>query len=134
MKVYREISLGYFEPWSGAEDNFNRLSWNELQTLESMLEDLYPDGIDETSLNDLFRYDFDTICEWLDIRTEDEIEDEISEKQDEIDSLMEDFESEVNDEDFDEDKDEYFEKYYKDDIDDIKEEIEELKEELSRWQ
>lgn len=33
--------------------------------IEEILEDLYPDGMDETAVNDLFWFDNDTIAEWL---------------------------------------------------------------------
>lgn len=36
-----------------------------MDTIETMLEDIYPDGIGETELNDLFWFDDDTIAEWL---------------------------------------------------------------------
>ena len=62
MKVYDDISLRNFEPWSGAIANFNSLSYAELDEVESVLEDLYPDGISETTINDLFWFDFETIC------------------------------------------------------------------------
>ena len=78
-------------------------------------------------------FDFETICEWLGIKTEDEIESEIVEKQAEISELMDDFESEVDEDESEDDKRDYFNKYYKDDIDDLYAEIEELQEELSRW-
>lgn len=133
MKVYDDISLRNFEPWSGAVGNFNSLSCEELDEVESVLEDLYPDGISETTINDLFWFDFETICEWLGIKTEDEIESEIAEKQAEISELMDDFESEVDEDEDESDKEEYFNKWYKDDIDDLYAEIEELQEELSRW-
>ena len=32
-----------------------------------MLEDIYPDGMDETVLNDFFWFEFDTVKEWLGI-------------------------------------------------------------------
>jgi gas vesicle protein len=133
MKVYDDISLRNFQPWSGAVDNFNSLSYEELDQIEATLEELYPDGISETTINDLFWFDFETICEWLGIKTEYEIKDEIEEKQAEIDSLMDDYKSDIEDMEESEIKD-YFAEYYKDDIDILKDEIEELKEELKRWE
>ncbi len=75
MKIFKEESLRYFDFWSGAEENANELSGEQLDNLETILEDTYPDGIDETTLNDMMWLDFDTIKEWLGIE-DDEEEDE----------------------------------------------------------
>lgn len=65
MKIYREESLSNFEFWSGAKDTVEYLTENELDTIESILKDLYPDGIDETTINDIFWFEGNTIAEWL---------------------------------------------------------------------
>lgn len=65
MKITSEKSLDQFEFWSGANDNFNLLTDDEAATIEAILEDEYPDGIDETVLNDIFRFDFETVCDWI---------------------------------------------------------------------
>lgn len=74
MKIYTENSLRQFEFWSSAADNANSLTCEQLDTVEAILEDCYPDGIDATTLNDIFRFDFDTVREWLGIEDEDEDE------------------------------------------------------------
>lgn len=73
MKITKETSLNNFEFWGPATDMVKRLSTDELATIESCLEDMYPEGIDATSLNDLFAYDGDTIAEWLQLESEDYI-------------------------------------------------------------
>ena len=83
MKVYSEKSLSDFNFWSGAKDNAAELTDAQLDTVECILEDIYPDGMDETSVNDLFRFEFDTVKEWLGI-TEEEEEEEEEEKEEEI--------------------------------------------------
>ena len=80
MKIYKDESLRGFEFWSGAETTAQRI-WEEqgsegFDQLEAILEDLYPDGIDETDLNDLLWFDADTVYEWLGIDDEEEEEDE----------------------------------------------------------
>ena len=65
MKIYTERSLKNFEFWGGAEDTVKYLTLDELDTIESLLEDIYPDGIDETTINDIFWFEEDTIAEWL---------------------------------------------------------------------
>lgn len=74
MKIMTDTSLNSFKFWSGAKDNKNRFSMDEIDTIEAILEDCYPDGIDETTLNDLFWFDTDTLCEWLDLDPEEWIE------------------------------------------------------------
>lgn len=36
-----------------------------LDAIENIIEDMYPDGADETTINDLFWFEDDTIAEWL---------------------------------------------------------------------
>jgi len=72
MKITTEQSISNFEFWSGAKDNANELTIDQLNEVENILEDIYPDGIDETQLNDLFWFDFETVKDWLNITDEDE--------------------------------------------------------------
>ena len=65
MRVYKEESLSNFEFWSGAKDRAKYLIYKDFDIIESILEDAYPDGIDETTINDLFWFEEDTIAEWL---------------------------------------------------------------------
>ena len=80
MKIYKEESLSNFEWWSGAEDTAQRIweergteGWNEL---EAILEDAYPDGMDETELNDLLWFEPETVYEWLGIDGEEDEDEE----------------------------------------------------------
>lgn len=75
MTITTEQSLTNFQFWSGAKDNAAELTYSQLQQLEIILEDIYPDGMTETQLNDLIWFEFDTIKEWLGIEeTEEETE------------------------------------------------------------
>lgn len=74
MKIYEERSLNNFEFWGGAALSAAKLSNCQLHELESFLEDIYPDGIDATGLNDLLWFDFETVKEWLGIEEEEEEE------------------------------------------------------------
>ena len=65
MKIYTDESLRNFEFWSQGYENAKELYYDELDTIEEILEDAYPDGMDATELNDLFWHDFDTVLEWL---------------------------------------------------------------------
>lgn len=65
MKVIEETSLKDFEFWGGAVNTVKYLTDDELDAIEESLEELYPDGMDKTEINDYFWFDDDTIAEWL---------------------------------------------------------------------
>lgn len=65
MKLYREESIADFDFWGGAKDTVKYLTEDEMNTIEGILEELYPDGMSETELNDFFWFEDDTIAEWL---------------------------------------------------------------------
>lgn len=65
MKIYTETSLRDFEFWAGAVDTVGYLTSEELDEIEAILEDTYPEGMDETEINDFFWFEDDTIAEWL---------------------------------------------------------------------
>lgn len=73
MKIYTETNLTNFEFWSGAKDTVKYLTYEELEQIEAILEDIYPDGIDETTVNDIFWFDTDFIAECLGYNDFDEI-------------------------------------------------------------
>lgn len=62
MKIYKEESLSNFEFWSGAKDFASKLTENEFNSIEASFEDIYPDGISETQINDLFWFESEWIC------------------------------------------------------------------------
>ena len=66
MKVYKEVnSYSDFDFWSGARDTVKYLTAEEIEEIFSMLEDIYPEGMEETEVNDFFWFEDDTIAEWL---------------------------------------------------------------------
>ena len=71
MKIYRETSLADFNFWSGAKDFADLLTDSELEQVEATIEELYPEGIDETQLNDIFRFDKKAVADWLGERLDD---------------------------------------------------------------
>ena len=78
MKIIKEISFSQFEPWSGAVDTYNLIvEAGKEDELEAILEDLYPDGLSDTELNDLLWFESEWLLESLGIaEEEDEDEDE----------------------------------------------------------
>jgi hypothetical protein len=66
MKVYSEITLMQFEAWSGAKQTQLAIIKEGLsEAFDSLIEELYPDGIDETKLNDILWFDADWVYESL---------------------------------------------------------------------
>ena len=51
--------------WSGAKSWVEDLTDDEIDTIIDILNDEYPDGIDETTLNDFFWFEPDTYAQWL---------------------------------------------------------------------
>jgi hypothetical protein len=77
MQLYRELDLTRFEPWSGAVDTYERIcNEGKLDELESLLEELYPNGIEETQLNDLLWFEDEWLFECLGIEEETDEEEE----------------------------------------------------------
>ena len=75
MKVFKEISLCDFEAWSGAEETIRVIIENDkVEEFDQLIEELFPEGIDETNLNDLLRFEDSWIFEMLGISEEEEEE------------------------------------------------------------
>lgn len=92
MQMTYELDLRNFEAWSGAVHTLDRIREEGLcGQLEFILEDLYPDGMTDTQLNDLLWFEPELIYEWLGISDEEDEEEE------------EDWDEEDEDEDEDED-------------------------------
>ena len=71
MKITSEMSLKNFKAWSGAKDTLNKLiELDKCDELEFILDDLYPDGLTDTQLNDILWFDDEWIFETLGIEEE----------------------------------------------------------------
>lgn len=70
--------LSDYKPWSGAKETWKRIEEeNKIEELDSLLDELYPEGLTMTELNDILWFESDWIYEMLDIKEEsDEDEDE----------------------------------------------------------
>jgi len=62
------ISIDDYKPWSGAEAAYNRIV-NEglLAEFEALMEEIYPDGLDEMQLNDILWFEDEWVFESLGI-------------------------------------------------------------------
>lgn len=59
MKLYKEGIINY-QPWSGAVDRWQEIvDAGKVDELENLLDELYPDGMSETQLNDIIWFEED---------------------------------------------------------------------------
>lgn len=72
MRYYVDESLCNFQFWGGAKENANLLTLEEFEQIESELENIYPDGLEDGEINDIFWFDFDFIAQILGYEDEDE--------------------------------------------------------------
>ena len=130
MTITYELDLNSFQAWSGAVDTLERIQREgKCSLLEQILEDIYPDGMTETELNDLLWFEPETVYEWLGIRSEGQIEKEIEEAEAELEEKLSDLEFDLDDDLTEEERKDIIESYQPE-IDEIKERIADLKEEL----
>ena len=131
MTITYELDLNSFEAWSGAKDTLDRIQREgKCAELENILEELYPDGMTETELNDLLWFDSESVYEWLGIRSEEQIEKEIKEAEEELEELQSNLKDDLDDDELTTEERAEIIESYQPDIDEIKERIADLKEEL----
>ena len=74
MKVYSEMSLTSFEFWGGAKDRAKMLTYEELEEIGNVLEDIYEE-VESVTINNLFWFNFGWCCECIGIKYNEEEED-----------------------------------------------------------
>ena len=132
MTITYDLDLNSFNAWSGAVDTLDRIQREgKCAELENILEELYPDGMTETELNDLLWFDSESVYEWLGIRSEEQIEKEIKEAEEELAEVQSNLEDDLDDDELTTEERAEIIESYQPDIDEIKERIADLKEELS---
>ena len=73
MRVYQEISFEDLDAWSGAVDTKEKIiDAGKAEEFEALVEELFPNGVDATELNDFLWFDDDYIFESLGITEDDE--------------------------------------------------------------
>jgi hypothetical protein len=66
MNYTKQLNLVDFKFWNGASQH--EFTYNELKELEYILEDLYHENTPtETDINDLFWFEDELLCEWLNL-------------------------------------------------------------------
>ena len=73
MTIIKEERLANFQFWSGAKYLAEKLTEEECDIIEELLEELYPDSMEETEVNDFFWFDGDTIAQALGYEDEDDL-------------------------------------------------------------
>lgn len=112
MIITYELDLQNFEAWSGAKDTLERIQREgKCDLLEQILEDTYPEGMTETELNDLLWFESETVYEWLDIRSEEQIKKEIEEAEEELNDKISDLEFDLDDDLTEEERRDIIESY-----------------------
>lgn len=82
MRVYSEMSLTSFEFWGGAKERAKMLTYEEIERIGEVIEELYED-IEDTAINDLFWFDFSWVCESIGLKYDEENDKVIREEESE---------------------------------------------------
>lgn len=73
MKITTETNLLNFDAWSGAIETKKTIIENgKSEEFDQLIEELYPEGLTDTQLNDLLWFEADWIFEALGIKEEEE--------------------------------------------------------------
>ena len=73
MKITCYVTLENFKAWSGAIETQKRIiEEGKQEEFEMLIEELYQDGIDETTLNDLLWFEEEWLFECLGIEEEEQ--------------------------------------------------------------
>ena len=72
MKTYNEnTTLLNFDSWSGAKETQSRIiEEGKHEEFDFLIEELYPDGLSETQLNDILWFEEEWLFEHLGIKEE----------------------------------------------------------------
>lgn len=66
-----------YKPWDAAVSTFEAIQdAGKMDALEQLIDDMYPDGIDKTELNDLLAYESDWVYSMLDMPNEEDVDEE----------------------------------------------------------
>jgi hypothetical protein len=69
FKITKNIDLYDFQAWAGAVDTLDKIKEEDkVRDLHYLLEELYPEGVSETHVNDLLWHDWEFIYKCLNIR------------------------------------------------------------------
>lgn len=73
MKIIKEMEIRDFEAWSGAVYTLNKIiEFDKCDEFDNLIDELYPDGLTDTELNDILWFEEEWIFESLGINEDDE--------------------------------------------------------------
>ena len=74
MRIFNDnLTLRNFDAWGGAVDTKETIiNEGKAEQFDSLIEELYPEGITDTQLNDLLWFEEDWIFEMLGIKIDEE--------------------------------------------------------------
>ena len=71
MRIFTETNLLNFDAWNGGIETKNTIIKNgKSEEFEALIDELYPEGLTDTQLNDLLWYESEWIFEQLGIEEE----------------------------------------------------------------
>lgn len=71
ITIIKEVDIHELQPWMGAENTYKKIEEaDKLKDLEEYINETYPDGINETDLNDLLWFDGEYVLNMLGIESE----------------------------------------------------------------
>lgn len=76
MELVHNVPLRNFQFWSGAKQRASHLTLEQLDQIEFELEMLYPDGMTDTQVNDIFWFEEDFIAQCLGYRNWEALEED----------------------------------------------------------
>ena len=73
MKIVNEITIANFKAWEGAVETVNSIiENNKVEEFDLLMEEIYPEGLTNTELNDILWFETDWLYETLGIEVEEE--------------------------------------------------------------
>ena len=73
MKIIQEIGIMEFDAWNEAIKTKEMIiNMDKAEEFDSLIEELYPEGIEDVKLNDILWFDRDWVLESLGIMEEEE--------------------------------------------------------------
>lgn len=66
MRLYTDFDINTFDAWSGGDDTKDSIiNVGKADLFNALVEDIFPDGCDDTQMNDFLRFDSAYIFELL---------------------------------------------------------------------
>ena len=80
MKITSDIRLRDFKFWAGAKGMAAAFTGKQMDALEDLLEELYPEGLDEMTVNHMFWFEPDWLARLLGFKDYEDLEEHNKER------------------------------------------------------